>query len=481
MNLLVYPPRCLHYLSSVPGHSLERLALHRTLTTQTCRVILVKCTWKKSLIKYEGGSLGLCHFLDDLVQDLEQDCYCPPSFETVCVPLEQGTEPANVAPITVGCELSLRAMSNMRITHDDGNITYTVPVECPLHRFRSPVGLGSTLVGNSVVMKFPGVAQYLIPETMRVPQPKDVGFLCCCSSSTSASLKGIIRYTVSGTECRVFSLGVNECFRQMIGVFTCGCKDEHVESDYITLEIAGIEFRVCIHLWSKAVRLLRDRATTSPHVPTFDVLQSKVVISFCTGTLMKRTNGMWKDSNTIRGGVTAMDTIYDVVAPALQFIPFVSSIHPARASLVNVYLEQAVCYPWSSYIQGITFAPNYTEQPVFVTDVVSPQVESIGKLLPGLNLRVLFCNTGLTYEDGMVLSNSAALRFQYTAEHSITLSLFQTRGMFIDGTVQAGSQPWWQFPYDGVITTLEPTRLGKIMITGRRSLLVKSTRDYQQT
>jgi hypothetical protein len=101
---------------------------------------------------------------------------------------------------------------------------------------------------------------------------------------------------------------------------------------------------------------------------------------------------------------------------------------------------------------------------VFVTDVVSPQVESIGKLLPGLNLRVLFCNTGLTYEDGMVLSNSAALRFQYTAEHSITLSLFQTRGMFIDGTVQAGSQPWWQFPYDGVITTLEPTRLGKVRL-----------------
>lgn len=57
------------------------------------------------------------------------------------------------------------------------------------------------------------------------------------------------------------------------------------------------------------------------------------------------------------------------------------------------------------------------------------------KSLPGLNLFVAFINTDLTYEDGVVMSVSAARKFKYLCMKRITLALgskFPTVGSFID-------------------------------------------------
>ncbi len=58
-------------------------------------------------------------------------------------------------PITVGCKYSLSAMSTQSIVCNKDTKKFYVPTTCPEHRFRAPSGLGSTMVTNSGIMKFP--------------------------------------------------------------------------------------------------------------------------------------------------------------------------------------------------------------------------------------------------------------------------------------------------------------------------------------
>jgi hypothetical protein len=67
------------------------------------------------------------------------------------------------------------------------------------------------MVVNSIVLMYPDVNQYLIDSESRRPTIDQIGFLCCTSSSPSAALKGLIRYTVTGTVCRCYNKGVHDC------------------------------------------------------------------------------------------------------------------------------------------------------------------------------------------------------------------------------------------------------------------------------
>ncbi len=126
-------------------------------------------------------------------------------------------------PITVGCKVSLEDITGLELSICSRRGILKVPITCPQHRFTKPSGLGGTLIANSVVLKFPDVAQYLVTQEMREPNLNEAGCLCCCSSSTSASLKGIIRYCAAGTVCRVFSSGTNQSLRQLREILEGSC------------------------------------------------------------------------------------------------------------------------------------------------------------------------------------------------------------------------------------------------------------------
>jgi hypothetical protein len=57
-----------------------------------------------------------------------------------------------------------------------------------------------------------------------------------------------------------------------------------------------------------------------------------------------------------------------------------------------------------------------------ISDHIHYTDENILKCIPGLDLFAVFVNLELTYEDGMVLSTSAAARFKYNASVSVYLS-----------------------------------------------------------
>ena len=97
---------------------------------------------------------------------------------------------------------------------------YNVPTSCPDKRYSAPCGLGPTMVANSVVLTYPDVNQYLIEPAQREPHVSQIGFLCACSSSSSAALKGLVRYTCTGTVCRCYNMGVDEVLSNMCDKLT---------------------------------------------------------------------------------------------------------------------------------------------------------------------------------------------------------------------------------------------------------------------
>jgi hypothetical protein len=110
------------------------------------------------------------------------------------------------APLTMGNKISCTRLSHCDLSLDENGVTYSVPTGCSTKNYRRPCGLGSTLVSNTVVLMYPDVQQYLVPSELREPSMDDIGFLCCSSSPSSASTKGIIRYLASGTVMRSYTV-----------------------------------------------------------------------------------------------------------------------------------------------------------------------------------------------------------------------------------------------------------------------------------
>jgi DNA-directed RNA polymerase beta subunit len=71
--------------------------------------------------------------------------------------------------------------------------------------------------------------------------------------------------------------------------------------------------------------------------------------------------------------------------------------------------------------------------------------------IPGLNLFAIFVNLELTYEDGMVLSRSAAARFKYSATVSVYLSPVTDTIPMLGDVVDPFSANWWQNHFHGTV------------------------------
>ena len=92
----------------------------------------------------------------------------------------------------------------------------------------------------------------MVPGDLRAPTRDQVGILCPCSTSLSASLKGLERYVASGVVCRCYHMGVRSvlqlvCIR-LLPVSACVCSLDGTQQCDVC--VAGIHSSVCIECYS---------------------------------------------------------------------------------------------------------------------------------------------------------------------------------------------------------------------------------------
>jgi hypothetical protein len=170
-----------------------------------------------------------------------------------------------------------------------GTETYRIPTSCSETRHKVPYGLGQTMVSNSIVMMFPDVNQYLVSSELRKPSPKQVGFLCCTSSVSSAAQKGLIRFATPRTTCRCYNSGVGrqvEALIEFLRARGCSCDGRPV-----SVMIAGLTVFVCQDCSTSIATSIQRYSTKSPHCLTLHPRSNGYVISFCTGALMRNSGG----------------------------------------------------------------------------------------------------------------------------------------------------------------------------------------------
>jgi hypothetical protein len=379
----------------------------------------------------------------------------------MCDTEKSGNDVMDMAPITLGCKDNVDSLRGLEVKVGGVRGQYVVPLSCPEKRYKVPSGLGSTLVVNNVVLMFPDVPQYLVNQDQRKPNKEELGFLCCTSSATSAALKGLVRYTVCDVVCRCYSCGVGEC---MCALFTmldskpCDCNDQ---SNRTVFMVAGVKITMCESCTLNIEMLVKMMSSKKPHCLTIHNPSTKwnemnvKVISFSTGTLMRfdRNHQRWVDSKT---DVDFNPTYRDVVSPAIALVPSLTYINPVRASLVNTYMNQAICLPHNNYFPGTTLVPLYSQLPCVMSD--NCNYDSVDSLLnvPGLDLFCIFVNLELTYEDGMVMSRSAASKFKYVSTTSIYLNPHKYNIPQVDDVIVSFSVAWWQNHFNGTVVRIQP-------------------------
>lgn len=183
---------------------------------------------------------------------------------------------------------------------------------------------------------YPDVNQYMIPWNLRAPTQDQVGILCPCSSSSSASLKGLERYVTSPAGvCRCYyMMGIRSVLQKLctdIPVSGCVCHIVDTEDLHI-VHIAGIRSNLCALCYRMLEHIIISNLSESPHSPTLHYNESGyVTLSFCSGTLMAQSHeNMWYDSMS-RSCTT--QHYQRIVSPAASLVCFPQCINPVRLGL----------------------------------------------------------------------------------------------------------------------------------------------------
>mmetsp|Transcript_2713 Transcript_2713/g.7224 ORF Transcript_2713/g.7224 Transcript_2713/m.7224 type:complete len:810 (+) Transcript_2713:24952-27381(+) len=455
----------LHILSVVPGHAQERIGVNASDSTKLGIGVLTRCFLASgNPSRTYIGSDVLCEALHRIDAGMCQCDFNPPGFTTT-VSVKTTGESSN-CPIAVGYSKSVEDLKSINLYTIRDNKVYRVTTDCPNTRYRAPSGLAATMVANSVVLMQPCINQYLVDASVRAPKSHERGFLCMCSTSTSAALKGLLRYACSGTIVRSYNMGVGQSIRELRNILlgsNCACKNE---VDLVSYSIAGLLIRVCRRCHSVIVRFIQQRLVVSPHSLTLSRStksgSDEYTISFCTGALMRKVHsGVWVDSNSTIEDYGSFDT---VTSPCLTILPYYQYINPIRASLLNVYMSQAICKPCCRYHPSMVLIPQYGE-----TMIALPSLEPLDKVLltdhvPGLNLRCIFMNMEYTYEDGIVMSRSAASRFRYIANVSVYLDPHRDEIPNKHSTINPYSTNWWQNHFKGTVSSIEATSTNLVRV-----------------
>jgi hypothetical protein len=95
---------------------------------------------------------------------------------------------------------------------------------------------------NSIVLMYPDVNQYMVPGDLRAPTSDQVGIQCPCSTSLSASPKGLEHNVASGVLvcCCCYHMGVGSMLQQLcseLPVSGCICSTDMQESHVVSVLI----------------------------------------------------------------------------------------------------------------------------------------------------------------------------------------------------------------------------------------------------
>lgn len=186
-----------------------------------------------------------------------------------------------------------------------------------------------------------------------------------------------------------------------------------------------------------------------------------------TGALMRLgPAGYWMDS---KSSGSLVDEFVHMLSPCAGLTPFPDYISPARLGLCNTYMTQAICMPTCDYQPGMKVRPVNTEAPILVpTHLYGQSIDKL-KMIPGLNVYTVFMNMELTYEDGIVMSRSAAMRFEYDIAVIRVLTVPVSALPQKEDRIAPYSVPWWQSHFEGKIKSVErldPNRV-RVIINAR--------------
>ncbi len=452
----------LHRLPVVAGHTTLRVAVRCTDTTRRSMKVLVTCNAEENPVTGSRGSPALSQLIKYVVKKMDANEFVP---FTPQVTEYTGTDiNPNHCPLSLGCRVSVEILSQISLTTHTNEGAYHVPNGCDTKNYRRPCGLGSTLAANNVVVMYPNVLQYLVSSDMRQSDPTHTGFLCCSSSPSSASSKGMIRYLASGVVMRSYKSGVRD---QMISLsinmesLACTC----IGGDN-PVSLCGVTTLLCDSCYKTLLTSCRMESMKTPHCITLHEKTNHttgVTISICNGAVMRRddpNDGRWIDSESRHSSI---DGYHQLLSEFANIIPFPEYINPVRAGLISTYLQQAVCRPSCRYDSTRSIAPVYSVPPLMVPMDVAAVDADLYSQVPGMNLFTIFCNMDLTYEDGMVMSRSTADKFKYICRKKVKLwDMSMVPAM--NSKVPPFSRPWWQVAFEGTIVGAMRCESGSIAV-----------------
>eukprot|EP00978_Attheya_sp_CCMP212_P010556 scaffold25642_cov73-Attheya_sp.AAC.3 len=448
----------LHVPSVVVGHVHKRIAVCDTGTTKVATHAYVD--YNARLICSQAcysltGSMALSQAIVTIHNSMLTNQLAPDGFE-----INIGTTGVTNSPLVCGNAKFVEEYDTYELEVSLDGKVYKAPTSCPNTRYKAPCGLGSTLSVNSLILMYPHINQYMVSSEDRCPESREVGFLCPCSSSSSAALKGLVRFACTDTVCRCYNMGVGDGIlniSQELLKRNCSCPNTD-----ITVSIAGYKINICNTCYDMikcaVIKLLKQ----SPHSPTLYSDGDVQILSFCTGALMRQQeSGTWSCSNSCTESIGAY---HNILAPSASLVPFPQFINTVRMGLCNTYLAQAVCKPFSDYQSNMKIYPKYSEHPIIMPNFIRDIQRVIEGCVPGLNLRVVFLNMEETYEDGIVLSRSAARRFSYSVEYTKVLQIRSHKIPELGCTIEPYSTPWWQCHFPGIVSDITRIDMDSIKV-----------------
>ena len=141
---------------------------------------------------------------------------------------------------------------------------------------------------------------------------------------------------------------------------SCSCANATKTKIYI----GGARVHMCEECITYIMDIIISASKTGPHCITWDDRRSNnyecLILSFITGTLMKLdSDRLWKDSCMKYNSILSFSKL---VSPCLYLVPFYRYTNPVSASLLNVYLPQAICEPSCRYHSNMVLIPKYQSE-----------------------------------------------------------------------------------------------------------------------
>lgn len=287
---------------------------------------------------------------------------------------------------------------------------------------------------------------------------------------------GCWRPLVSGVKIRVCNEVVVDQLREVLTTLvemdTCGAATTD-ESHRTNIWIGGVKFGGCKCVVNVLVELFRSVEWTEHNKLTFHTYNDAedMVVSYNSGVLMTSVIGvgyvenimfsqgleLWSHSTTSEDALSETLSECKLFCALSSLTPYMSYNPPARAALSSHYILQALSLPYTSV--NYTMRPLYSEAPLVVTTECLNMFED-PRMIPGLNVLVVYPSTDLVYEDGFLMSSSCAMRYVSEVESIVPISEEEYLQYRVGSTIDPASKSWWPIPVTGTVTSIKVTSTG---------------------